>query len=494
MGRSLTTPPAPKSFIEPSREIPVLGHWDVLVCGGGPTGCAAAISAARNGARTLLLEKNGYLGGAIVTQLVINIHSTNGVDFQGIWHEYACRLIARDAVSPMHGSIEKAHIGATVDPEQVKYVWDELLTKADVEQLLHCHVSSVVIEDEIIRGVIADTRAGRRAILADRVLDCTGDGEVCHAAGIAWEQGANGKPWAMALSKTFRVGNVDLPDGAMTAEMWERGKEALEKAVRAGKYSTPVVTTMMRFLGYVKRWSWHTMMAPSRRREFRSVLSRVLKVDPLDPWDFTRAEREGRRQAIEAARALRECIPGFEESYLLDTSNQIGLRSSRRIQCMAVSANEDVREFRKYPDGIARSCWEIDVWPAESYTDPTVDRDSVEWKKRRDRMASGEYFDVRYGCLVAKGVDNLLVAGRCISAEHEAQASLRIQQTCMSTGEAAGLAAAQSLKQGVTPRELEPREVVKRLVKQRDVEPAFEMLRGIRVAPGAEAEFDGGID
>ena len=206
--------------VEPSRKVPVLGRWDVLICGGGPAGCAAAISAARNGARTLLLEKNGFLGGAPVTQLVINIHSTNGVDFQGIWHEYARRLNARDAVSPIHGSIEKAHIGATVDPEQVKYVWDELLTQADVEQLLHCHVSSVVVEDGEIRGIIADTRSGRRAILGERVVDCTGDGEVCHAAGVTWEQGADGNPWAMSLSKTFRVGNGSLPDGVLTEEMW----------------------------------------------------------------------------------------------------------------------------------------------------------------------------------------------------------------------------------------------------------------------------------
>jgi hypothetical protein len=475
------------TVVEPSRRVPVLGRWDVLVCGGGPAGCAAAISAAKNGVRTLLVEKDGYLGGAVVSQLVINIHSTNGVDFQGIWHEYARALTARRAVSPMHGSIEKAHIGATVDPEQVKYVWDELLTEADVEQLLHTHISTAVVEDGVIRGVIADTRAGRQAILADRVIDCTGDGVVCHAAGVAWEQGADGKPWAMSLSKVFRVANVDLPDGVMPEEMWVSGKAALERAVMAGKYSTPVVTTMKRFLGYLNGWSWHKMMAPSRRREFRSVLSRVLRVDPLDPWDFTRAEREGRKQAMEAAQALIECIPGFNKSYLLDTSNQIGLRSSRRIRCIAVSTNDDVQQFTKYPDGIARSSWEIDVWPSESYTDPGIPRHSEEWKERRDIMASGEYFDVRYGCLIAEDVSNLLVAGRCISAEHEAQASLRIQQTCMSTGEAAGLAAALSCRQGVTPRELDPREVVSRLAEQRDVEPAFEMLRGIRVAPGAGA-------
>ncbi|HET6427508.1 MAG TPA: FAD-dependent oxidoreductase, partial [Phycisphaerae bacterium] len=226
-------------------------------------------------------------------------------------------------------------------------------------------------------------------------------------------------------------------------------------------------------------------LLPQRRREMLSVISRVLKVDPLDPFEFTRAEREGREQARQAAGFLRRHVPGFGSAYLLDTSNQIGLRSSRRIRGLAAVTADDARRFRKYADGIARSSWNIDIWPADSYTAPAVDRGSEEYKNRHAKLIVGEHFDIRYGCLVAEGVDNLLVAGRCISAEHVAQSSLRIQQTCMATGQAAGAAAALSLDKRVTPGGLDPMLVVAQLDRDRDIEPAFEELKGIPLAPTA---------
>jgi hypothetical protein len=205
--------------------------------------------------------------------------------------------------------------------------------------------------------------------------------------------------------------------------------------------------------------------------------SRVLQVNPLDPWDITRAEREGREQAWQCAEALQRHAPGYEQAYLLDTNAHIGLRDSRRIRGMATVSGDDALLFRKYADGIARSSWDIDIWPAESYSAPAVDRESDAYQLRKAKMLAGDYFDIRYGCLVAAGVDNLLVAGRCLSAERTAQASLRIQQTCQSTGQAAGTAAALSLRAGTTPRELNPQTLVAQLLKDRDVEPAFAELR-----------------
>jgi hypothetical protein len=462
------------SYQEPAREIPVSGEFDVVVCGGGPAGCAAAIAAARHGAKTLLVEKDGYLGGATVSQLVSVILSTNGVDFQGVWHEYARGLRKRGGLRELEG-FGSGQIRGAVDPEMVKFVWDELLAAAGAEQLLHAWGANAIVEDGVCRGVLLETRAGRRAILAQRVIDTTGDGAVAAAAGVPWEQGdEHGNPWAMSCTKVFRMGNVRWPADHPNAEAMARFGEAIKAAIARGEYSSPILTQTVRVRSYVQ---WKGWQLTDRRGELLSVMSRVLKVNPLDPFDFTRAEREGRQQAWECADACRRFAPGFEQAYLLDTSAQIGLRSSRRLCGRATVTAQDALEFRKYPDGIARSSWDIDVWPADSYTAPAVDRECEAYKTRHARLKTGDYFDIRYGCIVAAGVDNLLMAGRCLSAEHTAQSSLRIQQTCMGTGQAAGTAAALSLRAGVTPRELNPQTVVAQLEKDRDVEPAFPQLR-----------------
>ncbi len=454
---------------EPARKLAVLGDYDVVVCGGGPAGCAAAIGAARHGARTLLVEKDGYLGGATVSQLVCVILSTNGVDFQGVWHDYARGLRRRGGLRELEG-FGSGQIRGAVDPEVVKYVWDELVSGANVSLLLHVYGCTCLVEDGAAVGVIAETRAGRRAIRARRVIDCTGDGIVAAQSGVAWEQGdAEGHPWAMSCTKVFRMGNVQWPADHPNPEAMARFEQELAAAVARGEYRSPILTQTGRVPQYVRGKLWRLT---ERRHELLSVMSRVLKVDPLDPFDFTRAEREGRQQAWECADACRRFAPGFEQAYLLDTSAQLGLRSSRRLQGLAAVTELDAREFRKYPDSIARSSWDIDVWPADSYTAPAVDRACEAYQIRHARLKAGEYFDIRYGCLVAAGLDNLLMAGRCLSAEHVAESSLRIQQTCMATGEAAGVAAALSLEAGRTPRELDPAAVVAQLEKDRDVEPA----------------------
>ncbi|HQI77374.1 MAG TPA: FAD-dependent oxidoreductase, partial [Candidatus Latescibacteria bacterium] len=169
-------------------------------------------------------------------------------------------------------------------------------------------------------------------------------------------------------------------------------------------------------------------------------------------------------------------VPGFEEAYLLDTSNQIGVRSSRRLRGLATVSDEDVWNFNKYPDSIARASWDVDVWPADSYSKAAVPLGTDGYKWRQERMERGDYFDIPYGAIVADGVDNLFMAGRCISASHLAQASLRIQQTCMSTGQAAGTAAALCVRTGASPRALDPQRVIRQLEQDRAaVKPALDV-------------------
>jgi hypothetical protein len=457
------------TYREPPRDLPVLGSWDVVVCGGGPAGCAAAVSAARAGARTLLIEKEGYLGGATVMSLVCVILSTNGLDFQGIWHEWARGLRRRGGLCEITG--EPPHLRGGASPEVVKFVWDDLLTTAGADLLHHAWCAGAIVEEGTVRGILVETKAGRQAVLARRVIDASGDALVCHHAGVPWDQGDGMHRWAMALTKVFRIGGARRPEQPLDDAGWAGIERALDEAVERGEFTTPVLAERRRFLGYARHWLWPM---PAPREELLSVLSRVLRVDPLDPFDVTRAEREGRAQAWEAAEAYRRFIPGCERSYLLDTSNHIGVRSSRRVRGLASVTDQDAIEFMTHPDDIARSSWELDVWPADSYSTHTVDRTSAAWKARAQRMREGAHFGIRYGSLIASGVDNLMMAGRCISATHVAESSLRIQQTCQATGQAAGLAAAMSIELGVTPRELPVERLIARLEADRAaVEPAW---------------------
>ncbi|HUT35093.1 MAG TPA: FAD-dependent oxidoreductase [Planctomycetota bacterium] len=442
-------PREPRMYTEPAKRVPMLGEYDVIVCGGGPAGCAAAVAAARHGARTLLVERDGYLGGTTVSALVVPILSTNGVDFQGVWHELMRALQRRSGVSGLtRGHPVAAHwIVGSVDPEQVKHAWDELVTGAGATLLHHALVAGAIVDAGRCRGVVVETRAGRRALCAQRVVDCTGDGAVCAHAGVPSEQGIDGQKWAMGVGFMWRLAGV--PAVASTTQ--GQGVPGFGRTVGA-------------------------------RPECLGGMLRLLRVDPLDPWDLTRAVREGRREALRLAQAARK-KPGLEQAYLVDTAAQPGIRQSRRVHGLATATRDDAMQFRKHADGVARSSWEIDIHSATDPRKKGVAYDDPAYRPRIEGAKRGDYFDVRYGCLVAKGVDDLLVAGRCLSAEHEAQASLRIQQTCMATGQAAGTAAALSLKEGVAPRQLDPAKLVAQLDKDRAVEPAFEILKNLPIAP-----------
>jgi len=424
-------------YREPAQEVPVLGQFEVIVCGGGPAGCAAALASARLGAKTLLVEREGYLGGTCVMALVNVILSTNGADFQGVWHEWAGMLQKLNGIASLHRSPSKHTVVGwwlrnSVDPEMVKCAWDKLLKRAGATLLHHAQLAGAIVEDGRIRGVLVETVAGRGALYADRVIDCTGDAAVCARAGALWEQGYRGNPLGMG---------IDL------IGLRSSGQESLLSECNGGG-------------GTVGN-------RPERRAGFR-----MRNCDVLDPWQLSDATQEARRRLWGQGQAM-------GKPYLIWTASRLGVRSTRRVQGIATVTAADAYTFRKYPDGIARSSWEIDIHPPSDDPIPVslknVNDDYRQWQRR---LAEGEYFDIRYGCLVAKNVDHLLVAGRCLSAEHEAQSSLRIQQTCMATGQAAGTAAAMSLKNNITPRVLDPLAVVAQLEKDRAaVEPAFELCK-----------------
>lgn len=455
-GRALAGPPengaagAPGTCPEPFAGAPVLGEYEVVVCGGGPAGCAAAVAAARSGAKTLVIEKHGYLGGATVAQLVSVVLSTNGLDFQGIWHEWAARLVQYRAMAPLIRSPSPFYDRCTwfrssVDPEGVKRVWEELLDQAGASVLLLAHLCGVRLEKGRIKGVVVHTRGGLRIVRAERVVDATGDAVVCHEAGVPWNRGVRGKPWAQEVSLNYRWGGVPAP--------------GTEGGGQPGGGGT---------LAY----------RPER-------LARVnrLEVDPLDPRAITEAVRSARGEIWRRAEKL------SGSRYLVDTASELGVRTSRIVRGIQCVTDDDAWESRKSPDGVARSSWELDVHPPDQER-PLPERwfhgRSEAYARYAERVAAGDWFDIPYGCLVPTRVGDLLVAGRSISAGYLAQGSLRIQQTCQATGQAAGTAAALSLRAETTPDQLDPRQLVSQLEKSRDVAPAFPELGDL--AAGGKAE------
>jgi hypothetical protein len=423
---------------ESARDVPVVGSYDVVVCGGGPAGCAAAIAAARHGASTLLVEREGYLGGSPATQFVTVILTTNGVDCQGIWHELMHELRRRHGVTglirhpkPMCDYI----LTGSVDPEAIRHAWDTLLSDAGVHLIHFCSVCGTLVERGLASGIFIESVAGRQAIRGRRIVDCTGDGGVCAAAGVPWQQGVNDEVYGQACNFLGYLGGLEGQPSDTAV------------GVRALPHNRTLVTGDFHY-----------------------------EVNPLDPRDLTRAVREGRRRLWDHAVRVAASDPAKGGGYLQATASHLGVRVSRRIRGIAEVTERDVWEFRKYEDGIAKGSWDIDIYDPHRYPGFSVPRHTPEYQARIERMRQRDYYDIRYGAIVAAKIDNLLVAGRCLSADHVAQSSLRIQQTCMSTGQAAGVAAALSLKANVCPRELDPSVVVKQLTQDRHVEPAFQEL------------------
>jgi hypothetical protein len=452
------------------ENLEVIKECDVLVVGGGPSGCAAAIQSAREGAKTLLIEQSGMLGGATVNQDVVVVLSQNAVDFEGIWHEYMSEIFALDGARREEFGFLPLSIRGTVDPNVVRVVWDRLIQKSGADLILHCHFVDVIKEGSKIVGVVVNTRQGLGLIKVKTVIDCTGDAIVCNNAGAKWESGGLDSKYAMSLTKVMRLGGVESDEGVTKAEK-EKLKQILEQECANGRYKSPLLTTG-RILYYINdKMIWYL----KKRKELMLVTSRILNCDPTSYEDITRAEREGLQSLFEVYDFYKRFVPHCENCFISHISNQVGVRSSRRVIGRYYVTQDDAINCKKFDDGIAKVSFGIDVWPSNSYTAPAGNAGGISdkniLKDFEKRIENGDYFEIPYGALVAEGFDNLMMAGRIVSASHMAQAALRIQQTCMSTGQAAGYAAAMGVKKNLPPCKLDGKEIASGLSEIRKNTP-----------------------
>jgi len=402
---------------------------DVLVVGAGCAGCIAAMAAARAGADVLLVERNGFLGGTSTAVLdtfyAFYTPGARAVKVVGGAPDLVVDRLREEGALLERPNTFGAGLGLTYEPEALKRAWDGLVAEAGVRVLLHAVVDEVVMEDSRPRTVVLATKAGRWGVRPRAVVDASGDADVVALAGLPYTLAGRDGP-VQSLTTTFTLANVDagralaLPRAEFVALMRE--------ANRSGAFRLPNEA------GSVHR--------TPRDGVVFSLLVQLFDVDATDPWALSAAEAEGRRQVAEYARFLRARVPGYERATLVSTATRIGVRETRRIQGEYVLTEQDVLSARRFPDAIARCGAPIE--------DRRAGHDT-----RWLYLPEGESYDVPYRCLVPAGAEGLLVAGRCLSATHDAQASARSMGTCMAMGQAAGTAAALSVAADVMPRTLD---------------------------------------
>jgi len=439
--------------------------WDVVVAGGGPTGFVAAIAAARNGAKTLLIERYGFLGGQITFPLpLITFHTAQGEQvIEGIPQEVVDRATELGGASGHIKVASKEKKGVNwmyftpLDPEILKFIAQEMVLEAGAKLLFHSLVTGVEMEGGTIRKVIVHNKSGRQEIPCRVAIDATGDADVAYFSGVPFEMGRPEDGLVQTSTLMFTLDNVDtekfaefFPPDVVGVKFGEREESAMHFS---GSFAPWQDIVEKESLFPDKN---HQFWAGCYRRGKLSINTvRLTQVDGTDASSLTDAEIKARRQVVAIANFLTEHVAGFESSYVMSTGVQVGLRESRRIKGLYVLTEDDVTKGRKFEDAIARIGHPLDMH------DPTGKGVFFNYIE-----GNGSYH-VPYQCLVPQKVDNLLVGGRCISVTHRALASTRVTAPCMALGQAAGTAAALASKQGLAPAGVNIKELQQRLIDQR---------------------------
>ena len=410
--------------VEHSKKIPIVRDVDVLVVGGGMAGIGAAVAAGRMGYSTLLVEYFGCLGGNGTSGMVNNFcgySSSSGPGkpaFQvvkGIGDDVLANLYARGGIS--------SRTSTRFNPEILKMVLDDMMAEASVEVLYYTQMVDTLLERNTVKGIIIENKGGRQAILAKRVCDCTGDGDVCAMAGVSFELG-DGAGGFLACDTAHHLVNVGTYS---SSEL----NAAIAAAIAAGdtRITRPQVIMQNILIpgAYWVNWAgvpW--------------------KVNGIDPYHLSKAAVDGRKVADGLKDFLRENVAGFENAAIIDTAPKMGLRETRRVMGDYVLTRDDVLDGVKFADGIGACAWPIEI----------VDPDPLKGRTFENLRNPQDYYLIPYRCLLPEKTNNLLMAGRFVSCTHLAQASTRVMGPAVVMGQAVGTAAALSIEKRVSPRRL----------------------------------------
>jgi len=446
-------------ILEPAKKLPILDRCEVLVVGAGPAGLSAALSARRAGADVIILERHGCFGGTI---------TTCGMETLG-WYRYEgtedCEGIGREMerIAERMGGTTKwpYNDSECLDGEQFKLVADHLITESGVRPYLHIWVVEALMNDNCICGVVTESKSGRQAIVADRVIDCTGDADVAFLAGCSYSMLSPEQ--ALGVTTVFNASNVDRDrflkytnEKPATYKDWSRqwaqettGKEEdlqspyLDMEFQAAADAGAIPQDALQNLG----GSWSSLTDAGEATNLNLVS--MQGVDPTDVKSLTRAEIEGRSNVVHALNGLRAAVPGFENAKLRNLAMTVGIRDSRKIMGMHNLSGDDVCNQARFDDAVG-------VFP-----------EFVDGYNILILPTTGRYFQVPYGCMVPdKGIDNLLVAGRSVAGDRVSHAAMRNMMACTVTGQGAGVAAAISLQEKVGTRDVDIALVQRELLRQ----------------------------
>mgnify|MGYP000067744809 CR=1 FL=1 len=407
-----------EGVMESPRQLSVRDHYDVIVCGGGPAGVGAALAAAREGARTLVIEQYGMLGGVWTAGLLNPFFECGGRGW--VVDDLVNRLTQEGAFRKW-----RAH-DYCFDIESMRRILEQMLTEAGADLLYYTRIADSIIEDDKICGVVIESKAGRQAVMAEVVIDTTGDGDVLARSGCEYNLGRESDGHLQPMTLMFEVRGLPHDYEQESSQvLYDQMMQAIKTHSLA--YELPYPRC-----GYAP---W-IMGTPSPGvGDVQST--HVFRMNPLDPADLTRGTIDCRQQAAETVEILKR-IPGFEQVELTHTASQIGIREARRLVGRYSMELQDLIEGRRFEDAVTSCGFVIDVHHEEAAGK------EVEMVHTRIKP-----YEIPYRSLIPQELRGLLVAGRCISGSHEAHASYRVTGTAMALGQAAGLAAARAVREKI---------------------------------------------